>query len=201
MIDGTLYFVRHGQTHWNRDLRLQGQKDSPLTLKGVHQVVAYGRCLAERLKGGPRPVLIASPLGRAAQSAALVAEQLAIPYDAIRFDDLLKERNQGILDGLNRAEIAATHAPPEQERRRWDYAAPGGESMAQVFERSQRFLASLPAGQTTVVVAHGVVSRALRAAYLGLTPDQVAGLERHEQDRLFRLADGHIERVVCAGHV
>lgn len=195
-----LFFVRHGQTHWNRDQRLQGQLDSPLTLKGIRQVVAYGQYLAKELDGR-KPVLWASPLGRAVQSAGIVAEHLHIAYDDIRFDGRLRERNQGVFDGLTRDEIAAQGGPSGADRKSWTYAAPGGESFEQVFMRAQEFLHSVADESLGVIVAHGVVSRMMRAAYLGLTPDQVSSLDRHEQDRLFRMAEGRVERVVCAAHI
>ena len=91
----TVYLIRHGETTWNRAGRLQGQADAPLTLHGTRQIRAIGAALRQVLThegvdaGNGGLVMHASTLGRARQSAAIVAELIGHDYDAIRFDPRL----------------------------------------------------------------------------------------------------------------
>lgn len=187
-----LYLLRHGETTWNRAGRLQGQLDAPLTRLGVAQVDAVGRTLASML-GGTRFRLVASPLGRARQSAAIVAEHLGIDYWAIEWDDRLKEITLGDWDGAP-GWSALDRAHPEEARKRdadpWTYRYPNGESTQDVQDRLRPFLAECrAAGGVHVVVAHGVVNKVMRGLYLGLTRDQTFALDR-PQDAFHRLQGG-----------
>ena len=129
MIRATLYLVRHGETTWNRIGRLQGQLDAPLTRLGLAQIDAVGRSLSGLVNGdGFR--LVASPLGRTRQSAAIVADHLGVDYEAIVWDDRLKEITLGDWDGCpGWAEMDRSH--PEEAARRnidpWNYRYPNGE--------------------------------------------------------------------------
>jgi broad specificity phosphatase PhoE len=70
-----LYLVRHGKTAWNREGRIQGHLDSPLTARGIAQARRAGTRLQELLGGPHRWVLRFSPLGRARHTAAIIAER------------------------------------------------------------------------------------------------------------------------------
>src|SRR3546814_12032313 len=87
-----IYLLRHGETTWNRAGRLQGQLDAPLTRLGLVQIDAVGRALAGLLNGS-RFRLVASPLGRPRQSAAIVAEHTGVDYEAIEWDRRPKLRS------------------------------------------------------------------------------------------------------------
>src|SRR5689334_8334912 len=90
--------IRHGETRWNVERRVQGKGDSPLTEEGLAQADAIGKRLArERFD-----VLIASDLGRARQTAERVAHHTGL---AIRFDPRLQERNFGAGEGMTYDEI------------------------------------------------------------------------------------------------
>src|SRR4051812_14099959 len=76
MTDQPIYLLRHGQTQWNVEQRIQGHKDSALTLLGERQALAMGAAVAALL-GNPQGVaVVASPLGRTRQTAALVCQAL-----------------------------------------------------------------------------------------------------------------------------
>lgn len=197
----TIYLLRHGETHWNRVRRLQGQKDSPLTWLGVQQVIAFGTRLAAEFASGPPPLLFASPLGRTIQSASLIADVMGVPFSQVRFDERLLERNQGAWDGLTAEEIAAGFNPDPHARRDWDFAPPGGESLRQVHDRVAAFVADQSGDQVTIAICHGVVSRVMRGAQLGLSPAQVVDLPAHTQDRFFKLKDGKVESILCESAV
>src|SRR6185312_12901881 len=88
----TLYFIRHGETDWNRDQRYQGQRDIPLNATGRGQAARNGKVLAGAL--GERAAgldYVASPLERARETMQIVRRELGLPPDAFRTDDRLKE--------------------------------------------------------------------------------------------------------------
>ena len=71
---GPIYLIRHGETVWNRASRLQGHKDTPLTMKGVKQAQALGFALRGVLKNKTPGFFYASPIGRAKQTAAIISD-------------------------------------------------------------------------------------------------------------------------------
>lgn len=147
--------VRHGETAWNRETRIQGQLDIPLSPLGA----AQARRLAQALDGQGVEVIYASDLARARQTAEAVAQQLGL---AVQLEPGLRERGFGLFEGLTWAEIE-TRWPAESERwRRRDpqFAAQGGESLQDFYARAVaavEALASRHPGQTVLIVAHGGV--------------------------------------------
>ena len=103
-----LILVRHGETHWNREGRLQGLSDHPLNEVGRLQSVA----VAERLRGRPVDAVFTSDLRRAAQTADAIAS--AVGREAQRLD-LLRERDVGTWGGLTYTELRERF-PAEWER-------------------------------------------------------------------------------------
>ncbi len=147
--------VRHGETAWNRETRIQGQLDIPLSPLGAAQACR----LAQALDGQGVDVIYASDLARARQTAEAVAQQLGL---AVQLEPGLRERGFGLFEGLTWAEIE-TRWPAESERwRRRDpeFAAQGGESLQDFYARAVaavEALASRHPGQTVLIVAHGGV--------------------------------------------
>jgi probable phosphoglycerate mutase len=147
--------VRHGQTQWNiRGIR-QGHLDSDLTELGV----AQAKALAVRLARESFTCLYSSDLGRAVQTAQVIADMTDHP---IVVDARLRERHLGIFQGLNGDEIRAKF-PEEHRLHRTvgpDYVIPGGESVRQQVARNVSYLEELGRkhfGETIVVVTHGGV--------------------------------------------
>lgn len=147
--------IRHGETSWNREGRIQGHLDSPLNPQGV----AQANMLAARLRRESFDVLISSDLGRARSTAGFIAMQTG---HAVNVDMRLRERHYGIFQGMTRSEAEAAH-PDVYARYRDEsvgYAIPGGESTEKCFLRNQTCLVELAgrhAGKCVVVVAHGGV--------------------------------------------
>ncbi len=193
-----IYLIRHGETVWNRERRLQGHADSPLTPRGLDQVRAHAATLAREIADPGRFALVASPLGRSWQSAVIVAGGLGLDPHAIAFDDRLKEHGYGTLEGRTMDEIEAED-PGFWARRaadRWDWRAPGGESYALLDRRVGAWLAEQPAGADLIVVCHGMVSRVLRGRYAGLAREATMTLSE-SQDQLWRLEGGRIETLLA----
>ena len=196
-----IYLLRHGETIWNREGRLQGQGDSPLTLRGIEQARALGRCLAREIDDPAAFSLVASPLGRCWQTAAIVAETLGLDTGAIAFEPRLMEHAFGDWEGLTKPEIKARD--PDSWRARaadkWNVPVPGGESHGMVSARVARWLEEQDRDSRLIVVSHGMAGRALRACYAGLPGDAITGLtEDHAQ--VFRLADGKIASFDAGGY-
>lgn len=147
--------IRHGETLWNVDTRIQGHRDIPLNDRGRWQAAQVARALA----GEPIAAVYASDLLRAHATGAAIAEAAGAPLHA---EPDLRERSFGELEGRTFAEIEA--ALPEQARR-WrqrdpHFAPEGGESLTLLRARIAEVTARLAArhlGQQIVLVAHGGV--------------------------------------------
>ncbi|HWG03510.1 MAG TPA: histidine phosphatase family protein [Beijerinckiaceae bacterium] len=167
-----LIFIRHGETDWNVEGRLQGQHDIPLNARGHGQAEAAGRTVG-RIVGGAaaRATLaaIASPLGRACRTMELARGALGLTPDIYATDDRLKELSFGRWEGLTWSEVKAL-APDLaglREADKWDFVPPGGESYAMLALRIEPWLAELRGD--TLVVSHGGVARVLLALIAGVS--------------------------------
>jgi broad specificity phosphatase PhoE len=191
-----LYLVRHGETAWNREGRVQGHLDSPLTARGIVQARQVGATLAALLEGEQPVALVASPLGRTRHTAELMLEALGGRVAAVRFDDRLKEIGWGRWEGLTRSEIAAREPATfaAHQRDPWTVGPPGGESWAMLSLRVAAWLESVGQEPRLVVVGHGAWGRALRGLWLGQGPEATLALEQ-PQDAIFRLATGTVARI------
>jgi len=197
-----LYLVRHGETEWNVQRRLQGQGDSPLTPRGLSQVRAYGELLGRLLTAAETEICL-SPLPRTRHTAALLAELLSVSADRCAASELLRERHCGTWEGLRFEDLAERHGVEESRRlfRDWDARiGDHGESLAEVHARAQRWLAEPRTSPNTVVVTHGIMSRVFRGAYLSLAPSAILDLPSHSQDRIFCLDAGNVTDLLVPGH-
>lgn len=165
-----LYLVRHGQTQWNEERRLQGQLDSPLTELGKQQARLVGTRLANL--GVAR--IVGSDLGRTRQTASTMAEVLnCSPYEE---DVAYRERNLGVLQGCCATDLTPEQAAQYESCRFGDpaYAPPQGESRLALAERGvvalQRLAQSHVAAAPIAVVSHGGLLGAALGHLLGVPP-------------------------------
>ena len=147
-----LYCIRHGESTYNADGRVQGQSDVPLSELGRRQ----GQAVAAALGGLLIEALYASPLRRAMETAQPVAEALGLP---IQTDPRLKEIHAGVFQDQLRSQLGELF--PE-DLVRWrsgdpDFVIPGGESRRRLMERGREaFESILQSGhQRVAVVSHG----------------------------------------------
>ena len=151
--------VRHGETAWNAQGRIQGHLDSPLNEEGLAQALLVGECLTRE----PFAHLYSSDLGRALQTAQPIADRSGRP---VRIDMRLRERNLGVFQGLTGAECERRF-PEHYARFRArdpDHVMPGGENARGVYERVSEVFTALArkhTGERLVVVTHGGVLDAL----------------------------------------
>jgi len=160
----TVILVRHGETAWNLEQRYQGQEDSPLSDLGLFQARRVGQFLSKR----PIAAVYTSDLGRAVQTAQLIAEHHQLTPT---LDQRLREMSFGVWEGLTRKEVAERY--PElyygRLQDRSSHPIPGGEDPADVVRRFRGCLEELVdrhAGETIVVVSHGAALRLTLAALL-----------------------------------
>ena len=192
-----IYYIRHGETSWNAQGRLQGTQDIALNDLGRRQAVHAGNVLADLLTrdGRDKATLpfVASPLQRARATMELVRGALKLPAESYALDDRLREIGYGVWEGSTLAEMQA--ADPELYARRlaakWTMAPKGGETYAEVQQRMRDWYDSVKGD--TVAVAHGGTARALMVA-LGIeTPASAADLSI-EQGAVYVFGEGGLRR-------
>ena len=187
-----LILIRHGETAWNRERRMQGQTDTPLSDVGRAQADAVGQRMAQH----PFAAIYSSDLTRAWDTAAAIAGAHINGHE-IRRDAALRERTFGVFEGLTYDEMAQRY-PAEHARfaqRDPDYAGPGGESPRQFFARSLACLERIAAahvGECVVVVTHGLVLDTLHRAArnLPLAEKREAPLLNASLNTFHRVAEG-----------
>jgi broad specificity phosphatase PhoE len=173
-----LYFVRHGETDWNRERRLQGQHDIPLNPLGRTQAQHCGALLRELLgKGGVGVAdydYVSSPLGRARETMEIMRGVMGLDPSAYRTDARLMEMSFGRWEGFTYAELQTREATAleARERDKWGFVLPGGESYAQLEKRVQVWYESI--ARATVASAHGGVCRALMALLKVVQPSEAS---------------------------
>ena len=190
-----IYLVRHGQTEFNRESRIQGHVDSPLTELGVRQAKAVGSLLRDLIRDPDGWRLISSPLGRAHATAELIAGRLG--GLSIERDDRLKEMSWGPHDGRLRAELEDEN-PETFGKTGWAFDAGSGESYEAVSARVGAWLADLPPEPDLriIAVSHGISGRVLRGLYAGLGRDASAQQDV-PQDAVYLLQHGSVGRIDC----
>lgn len=154
-----LYVTRHGETEWNRQNRLQGHQNSPLTEAGISQA----RLLGEYLQDVPFVKMISSPSKRALQTT----DYLKFGRDlAVETDDRLNEICLGEWEGQTIDELKKKD--PIQFGYYWNepmlFENPSGEDFYQVYDRVQAFLEDVTREVSTgnvLIVSHGVVVKML----------------------------------------
>jgi len=178
--------------------RQQGHRDSPLTDTGVEQARAGGRVLWQAIPDRDAICIETSPLGRARQTAVLLAEVMGVDLNAVVVEPLLIEHHLGDWQGLTRTEIDAQYPGARQAREagKWDYVVSGGESYALVAGRARRWLASKHQAPITIAVTHEMISRTIQGAYAALSVEETLA-RSHHHDRIYRLHDGRVEELLC----
>ena len=175
----TIYYMRHGETDWNVERRLQGQKDIPLNARGRAQGAHCGEILRDLFaREGRDPVAldyVSSPLGRARATMELARAGLELPPDGYAVDPRLIEIGFGQWQGYTIAELHLRDPQriAAREHDKWHFVPPGGESYRMVAARMGVWHASLT--RDTVVAAHGGTARGLMA-FLGIAKPAAAPL-------------------------
>jgi broad specificity phosphatase PhoE len=180
------FLARHGQTEWNVSGRRQGQLDSPLTDDGRASAAAVGSLLAD----AGVDQIFSSPLGRARETAAIIARTLGCDIQIVHE---LAEVNHGSVAGHTDAEIESLHGEYWTGRRAnlYDWRFPDGESFREADTRAARALSLVAASGAVrpLMVSHEMTGRLLRGRLLGLPPADAVRLS-HPHGVVFRVEDG-----------
>ncbi len=153
-----LYFIRHGESEFNKANVWAGSSDTPLTAKGRKQAKQAG--LQAKKSGLAFDVVVSSPLSRAHDTAKHVAEAVGIPHDEVIVHQPLIERSFGKLEGRKDLVAGTKYYLDETAIDTYE----GVEKLADLQKRADELLAylhSLP-HDTILVVGHGAIGRALR---------------------------------------
>lgn len=173
-----IYFIRHGETDWNLEGRLQGQKDIPLNDVGRVQAEEAARRLAALVPHYEDLAYIASPMTRTRETMEILRTTLGLHPEVYRLDDRLVELTFGTWEGMTWKEVrkAEPALAALREQDKWHYAPPGGgESYAMLVDRIRPILDDLT--RDTVIVAHGGVARAFLSICCGVSSRQAASMD------------------------
>ena len=151
--------VRHAETLWNRERRIQGQSDSPLTSKGKKDADKWGR----QLSRFAWDCILMSDAGRAVETATRINHHLQAPMDS---DPRLREQDWGQWTGqiITQIETEALERLPRERKTGWHFCPPGGEDRVSVWQRSQSALIEAAArwrGDTLMIITHEGVIKSL----------------------------------------
>lgn len=169
-----IWFLRHGQTEWNAELRIQGQLESRLSPLGQSHARQQAALMPQIL--AQSPACFVSPLGRAQETA-----EIALNGVSFLTDPRLAEADAGDLQGMTLPEVERDF--PEiwaENPYHLDLfcAAPNGEGYASFHARILSFMQELTG--PTVVVAHGLLGQVMRGIALGLSRQEMAKLSNHQ---------------------
>jgi probable phosphoglycerate mutase len=181
--------IRHGQTDWNAELRMQGQQDIGLNALGRSQATQNGKALRQRL--GPQSAdfdYVASPLGRTRETMELLRTAMHLDPAGYRTDKRLLEVSFGDWEGFTLEELE--QSTPEgiaaRNAAKWDFIPPGedAESYEILSWRVGSWLKSVE--RPTVCVAHGGVIRSLFRLVADM-PKEEASATPQPQDRILKI--------------
>jgi len=175
-----IYYIRHGETAWNADGRLQGAQDTALNELGRRQAMRSGQILAGLLARDGRDKAqipyLSSPLLRARTTMELMRGALNLQPEDYATDDRLREIGYGQWEGSTLAEMQAADPAFFAKRLadKWRVAPEGGETYEAVQRRMRDWYDSVRGD--TVVVAHGGTARALMVSLGFETPESASDL-------------------------
>ena len=192
-----LYYIRHGETDWNLQQRLQGHRDTDLNARGRGQAAHCGDILRELFVRDRRAAAdcayVSSPLMRARQTMELVRAALDLDPRDYQLDDRLIEISFGDWEGLTLPEIEARSpdAIAAREHDKWRFCPPRGESYRDVAKRVGAWYATV--ARDTVVAAHGGVARSL-IAHFNILPHEEAAHADIRHGVVYVFAGGSMAR-------
>ncbi|MBE4001575.1 histidine phosphatase family protein [Vibrio parahaemolyticus] len=193
-----IFVLRHGETEFNADKKLQGHCNSSLTSKGSDQARRVGTTLKQYVENRPFRVY-SSTLGRALQTSQIVCEELNYSYENLNKEPRLKEFSLGEWEQRTIPSLEQ-EIPNLLSQNDWYLQAPNCETYESVRERLSSWLSDVAHDEDIVVVSHGLTGIVLRGLLLGMDYTQVWQQDL-PQDAFFIIEDGRITRVNCVDAV
>ncbi|WP_318435262.1 histidine phosphatase family protein [Photobacterium leiognathi] len=191
----SIFLLRHGQTTFNAQQRLQGHCNSELTALGQNQASTIGASLSKKIGNINQWAVYSSPLGRALETAKIVCEQLGIDSDNIVTDERLKEFNLGDWETCFIPDLVKQN-PKLLNHRDWYLSAPHCESYESVVNRVKDFLADNAVPDHVIVISHGLTGAVFRGVYAAMSYNETFEQDL-PQNAYFLLADDKISRIQC----
>ena len=181
-----LIFLRHGETDWNAEGRLQGQHDVPLNGRGRDQAASAGRMVRDAFGADLGSLhFVASPLSRTRETMEIARTAMGLDPLSYDMDQRLVELSFGRWEGLIWPEVKAMDpwAATAREGNKWTFQPPGGESYAMLADRLRPWLDTIE--RDTLVVSHGGVARVLLVLIGGMTTASAPVSDIHQGRVLF----------------
>jgi len=189
-----VYIVRHGETDWNVEERLQGQADTDINERGRVQADRNGRRLAELVPDPSSFDFVASPLRRTRETMERIRLQLGMPPAGFRTDPRLMEVHFGSWQGFTYSELEerSPGCTDERTRNKWRFLppGPGAENYETMALRIRSWLDEV--ARPTICVTHGGVIRAIFHWLEEMPGEDAASLEV-PQNRILRIQNGRLE--------
>ena len=173
-----IYFVRHGETEWNRLGIIQGWTDIPLNETGHGQAKSVARAFVAHPEVSRDCRFAVSPSGRTRQTMAHISEALALPPSRVSIEPNTKELGFGIWEGKPFWELKASPIYPADPETRYSWRPQGGESYSDGQERLAAWLSAIT--EPTVVVAHGAIGRCLIGYLTNMGVREMMGIRMHQ---------------------
>ncbi|EHH1079034.1 histidine phosphatase family protein [Vibrio parahaemolyticus] len=193
-----IFVLRHGETAFNAEKKLQGHCNSSLTSKGSDQARRVGTTLKQYVENRPFRVY-SSTLGRALQTSKIVCEELNYSYENLNKEPRLKEFSLGEWEQRTIPSLEQ-EIPNLLAQNDWYLQAPNCETYESVRERLSSWLSDVAHDEDIVVVSHGLTGIVLRGLLLGMDYTQVWQQDL-PQDAFFIIEDDRLTRVNCVDAV
>ncbi len=185
-----IYFVRHGETEWNRLGLIQGWTDIPLNDTGHLQAQCVGRAFSAHPEVTRDCRFVVSPMVRTRQTMVHIADSLSLPESHISISPAIKELGFGVWEGKPFWELKASPIYPADPETRYSWRPTGGESYEDGQERLSDWLKGIQ--DPTVVVSHGALGRCLIGLLTNQTIREMVGIRMH-QGRFCKIYKGKAE--------
>ena len=194
-----LFIVRHGETEWNIERRMQGSLDSPLSVNGIGHAAKNGETLAQL---GGVDLIWSSTLDRTRETARIANTHLNAP---IEYTDALKERDCGEWGGLTIYQIEEAYPEAWREKNTNPYwhRPPSGENFADMRARVKAFLANLQSPENEfekiALITHGVMSKVILKYFLPLSEAQCCAIS-HPNNVFYHLIFSELAAIPKVQH-
>lgn len=194
MTPPAIFFVRHGQTDWNAEGRLQGQADTPLNETGREQAAGNGRKLLELVKDPAAIDFVASPLSRTRETMEILRAAMGLDPKAYRTDPRLVELHFGDWQGhtYDELELVDPGCSARRDADKWHFVPPGeaAESYEMLSARIRSWFQEV--SRDTICVTHGGVIRSIFRLTRQHSIEECAALPI-PQDKVLRYENGRLD--------
>jgi broad specificity phosphatase PhoE len=169
-----IYFIRHGETDWNKQGLIQGSIDTDLNDHGRAQAQAVAQALLQKREELFGFQFVVSPQRRAQQTMGFISSALGIVSSAVLTEPRVRELGFGIWENRPFWELKDSPIFPADAERRYKWRPEGGESYQDGVARVDDWLSGIQL--PTLVVAHGAVGRCIMGRVVGLSPEKIVSL-------------------------